>query len=278
MKIYKPTTPGRRGMTGIDYSLLTKKKPEKKLLKTLKKRAGRGSNGRITIRHRGGGSKRIYRIIEFSEKKMDTPAKVIALEYDPNRTSFIALLEYPDKERQYILAPQGLKVGDEIVYSEKAPLTPGNRIKLKNILVGTIVYNVEIEPGRGGKLIRSAGTGAQVLAQEEKYTHLKMPSTEVRRISNECFASIGMVSNSEHRFVKIGKAGRVRLKGRRPRVRGSAMNPPDHPHGGGEGRSPIGLKHPKTPWGKPALGVKTRKKHKWTNKFIIQRRKKKKKK
>ena len=278
MKIYKPTTPGRRGMTGIDHSLLTKKKPEKKLLKTLKKRAGRGSNGRITVRHRGGGSKRIYRIIEFSEKKMDTPAKVIALEYDPNRTSFIALLEYPDKERQYILAPQGLKVGDEIVYSEKVPLTPGNRTKLKNILVGTIVYNVEIEPGRGGKLIRSAGTGAQVLAQEEKYTHLKMPSTEVRRISNKCFASIGIVSNPEHRFVKIGKAGRVRLKGRRPRVRGSAMNPCDHPHGGGEGRSPIGLKHPKTPWGKPALGVKTRKKHKWTNKFIIQRRKKKKKK
>ena len=278
MKIYKPTTPGQRGMTGIDYSLLTKKKPEKKLLKTLKKRAGRGSNGRITVRHRGGGLKRIYRIIEFSEEKMDTPAKVIALEYDPNRTSFIALLEYPDKERQYILAPRGLKVGDEIVYSEKAPLTLGNRMRLKNILVGTIVYNVEIEPGRGGKLIRSAGTGAQVLAQEEKYTHLKMPSTEVRRISNKCFASIGIVSNPEHRFVKIGKAGRVRLKGRRPRVRGSAMNPCDHPHGGGEGRSPIGLKHPKTPWGKPALGVRTRKKHKWTNKFIIQRRKKKKKK
>ena len=277
MKIYKPTTPGQRGMTGINYSLLTKKKPEKKLLKPLKKTAGRGSNGRITIRHRGGGAKRLYRIIEFSEKRMDIPAKVVSLEYDPNRTSFIALLEYPDKERQYILAPQGLETGDEIIYSEKAPLTPGNRTRLKNMPVGTMVYNVETEPGRGGKLIRSAGTGAQVLAQEGKYTHLKMPSTEVRKISNKCFASIGAVSNPEHRFVKIGKAGRTRLKGRRPTVRGSAMNPPDHPHGGGEGRSSIGLKHPKTPWGKPALGVKTRKKHKWTSKFIIQRRKKKKK-
>ncbi len=277
MKIYKPTTPGRRGMTGTDFSMLTKKKPEKKLLRPLKKRAGRGSNGRITVRHRGGGAKRLYRVIEFSEEKMDMPAKVIALEYDPNRTSFIALLEYSDKQKQYILAPQGLKVGDEIVYSEKAPLTSGNRIKLKNIPIGTMAYNIEMEPGRGGKLVRSAGTGAQVLAQEEKYTQIKMPSTEVRRISNECFASIGMLSNPEHRFVKIGKAGRARLKGRRPGVRGSAMNPCDHPHGGGEGRSPIGLKYPKTPWGKHALGVKTRKKHKWTNKFIIQRRKKKKK-
>jgi len=276
MKIYKPTTPGRRGMTKVETSLLTKKEPERKLLKPLKKKAGRGSSGRITVRHKGGGVKRTYRIIEFSEKKMNVSAKVIALEYDPNRTSFLALLEYPDKERQYILAPQGLKVGDEIVYSEKAPLTPGNRTRLKNIPIGTLIYNVEIEPGRGGKLIRSAGTGAQVLAQEGEYTHLKMPSTEVRKVSNKCFASVGVVSNPEHRFVKIGKAGRARLKGRRPTVRGSAMNPVDHPHGGGEGRSPIGMKHPKTPWGKPALGVKTRKKKKWTNKFILQRRKKKK--
>ncbi len=276
MKIYKPTTPGRRGMTGIDFSQLTKKKPEKRLLKPLKKKAGRGNNGRITIRHRGGGAKRRYRIVEFSAQNLDTSAKVIALEYDPNRTAFIALLQYPDNQKQYILAPQGLKVGDEIIYSVKTPLTPGNRTKLKNVPVGTMVYNIEMIPGKGGKLVRGAGTGAQILAQEKGYANLKMPSSEIRKINNECFASIGMVSNPEHRFVKIGKAGRVRLKGRRPKVRGSAMNPCDHPHGGGEGRSPIGLKHPKTPWGKPALGVKTRKKHKQTNKFIIQRRKKKK--
>ena len=195
MKIYKPTSPGRRGMTIVSFSSLTKKKPEKRLLKPLKKTAGRGSNGRITIRHRGGGVKRLYRIIEFSEKKMDMPAKVVSLEYDPNRTSFIALLEYSDKEKQYILAPQGLKIGDEVIYSEKVPLTPGNRTRLGNILVGTMVYNIETDPGRGGKLVRSAGTSAQVLAQEGKYTHLKMPSTEVRKISNKCFASIGVVSN-----------------------------------------------------------------------------------
>ena len=276
MKIYKPTTPSRRGMTGIDFSLLTKKRAEKSLLKYVRRSVGRSkASGRITVRHKGGGVKRLYRIIEFSQTKMDAPAKVIALEYDPNRTAFIALIEYTDKVRQYIIAPQGLKIDDSIVFSEKAPLTPGNRIKLKNISVGTTVYNIELEPGRGGILVRSAGNGAQVLAQEHGFTNLKMPSGEVRKVKDECFASIGVVSNPENRFYRIGKAGKSRLKGRRPHVRGSAMNPVDHPHGGGEGRQPIGLKHPKTPWGKPALGVKTRYRKKWTNKYIISRRKKK---
>ncbi|MBU4274937.1 50S ribosomal protein L2 [Patescibacteria group bacterium] len=272
MKIYKPTTPGRRGMTGIDYSVLTKKEPEKTLLRANKKRMGRAQNGRITTRHKGGGRKRLYRIIEFGQPKLDMVAKVIALEYDPNRTSFIALIQYQDNTKSYILASQGLKVGDEMICSEKSPLKPGNRTKLKNVPVGTMVYNIEMEPGKGGMMVRGAGTTAQVLAQEEGYAQLKMPSTEIRRIKNECFASIGTVSNSEHRFVNIGKAGRSRLMGRRPTVRGSAMNPVDHPHGGGEGRQPIGLKHPKTPWGKPALGVKTRSRKKMSNKFIIKRR------
>ena len=275
MKQYKPTTPSRRGMSGIDFSQLTKKRPEKRLLKYIKRNVGRSnSSGEITVRHKGGGVKKLYRIIEFSQTKMDSPAKVIALEYDPNRTAFIALIEYQDRQKQYIVAPQDLKVGDEIIFSEKAPLNPGNRIKLKNILVGTNVYNIELEPGKGGKIVRSAGSSAQVLAQDRPYTNLKMPSTEIRRFSGECFASVGMVSNPENRFYRVGKAGKSRLKGRRPHVRGSAMNPVDHPHGGGEGRQPIGLKHPKTPWGKPALGVKTRKRKKWSNKLIIQRRKK----
>ncbi len=263
-------------MTGTDFSVLTKKKPEKKLLKNLKRKAGRSSNGRITVRHKGGGKKRLYRMVDFGQKKIDIPAKVLALEYDPYRSAFIALLEHEDKEKRYILSPQGLKVGDQVIISEKTPVSPGNRMKLKNIPTGTIVYNVEIQPEMGGKLIRSAGTSAQVLAHEEKYTHLKMHSSEVRKVLSECFASIGEVSNPEHRFIKLGKAGRSRWKGIRPTVRGSAMVPVDHPHGGGEGRSPIGLPHPKTPWGKPALGVKTRKK-KWTDKLIMQRRKKKKK-
>ena len=262
-------------MTGIDFSLLTKKRAEKSLLKYVRRSVGRSkASGRITVRHKGGGVKKLYRIIEFSQKKMDSPAKVIALEYDPNRTAFIALLEYNNKEKQYIIAPQGLKVGDSVVFSEKAPLVVGNRMKLKNIPVGTAVYNVELELGKGGKLIRSAGSSAQVLAQEEGIVNLKMPSTEIRKINGECYATIGIVSNPENRFYRVGKAGKSRLKGRRPHVRGSAMNPVDHPHGGGEGRQPIGLKHPKTPWGKPALGVKTRNRKKWTNKYIISRRKK----
>lgn len=273
MKTYKPTTPARRGMTGIDFSQLTKKGPEKSLLKYVKRNVGRGSSGRITVRHKGGGVKKFYRVIEFSQTKMDLPAKVIALEYDPNRTAFIALIEYKTKEKQYIIAPQNLKVGQEIVFSASAPLNPGNRMKLKNIPVGTAVYNIELEEGKGGITVRSAGSSAQVLAQDGDYTSLKMPSTEIRKFKGECFASIGMVSNPENRFYRLGKAGKSRHKGRRPHVRGSAMNPVDHPHGGGEGRQPIGLKYPKTPWGKHALGVKTRNVKKWSNKLIIQRRK-----
>ena len=257
----------------VNKSLFTKKEPEKKLLLFFKKKAGRGSDGRITVRHKGGGVKRLYRIIDFGEEKLNIPAKVIAIEYDPNRTSFISLLEYEDGDKRYIICPQGFKVGDTVICAEKAEIKTGNRMKLGNIPVGTQVYNVEIEPGRGGKLIRGAGTSAAVLAQEGKYTQLVLSSSEVRRIPRECFASVGQVSFPEHKFIEIGKAGRARHRGIRPTVRGTAMNPVDHPHGGGEGRSPIGLKHPKTPWGKPALGVKTRKK-KWTDKLIIQRRSK----
>lgn len=263
-------------MTGIDFSLLTKKKAEKSLLKYIRRQAGRSkASGRITVRHKGGGVKKLYRIIEFAQTRMNMPASVTALEYDPNRTAFIALITYADGSKQYIVAPQGLKVGGSIIFSEKAPLKPGNRMKLKNITIGTNVYNVELEPGKGGQLIRSAGSAAEVLAHENKFTTLKMPSTEIRKVKDECFATVGMVSNPENRFYRIGKAGKSRLKGRRPHVRGSAMNPVDHPHGGGEGRQPIGLKYPKTPWGRPALGVKTRYRKKWTNKYIIQRRKKK---
>jgi len=266
MKIYKPTTPARRGMTGIDFSQLTKKKAEKKLLIYVKRNVGRSaSTGRITVRHKGGGVKKLYRIIEFAQTRIDSPAQVIALEYDPNRTGFIALIEYVDKQRQYIIAPHNLKVNDLVVFADKADLNVGNRMRLKNIPVGTLIYNVELEPGKGGIMVRSAGSSAQVLAHEEKYA--KVPS--------ECFASIGAVSNPENRFYRVGKAGKSRLKGRRPHVRGTAMNPVDHPHGGGEGRQPIGLKYPKTPWGKHALGVKTRKAKKWSSKLIIQRRKKK---
>jgi large subunit ribosomal protein L2 len=276
MKIYKPTTPARRGMTGIDFSQLTKKGPEKSLVKYVKRNVGRSaSTGRTTTRHKGGGVKKLYRVIEFSQTRMDSPAKVIALEYDPNRTAFIALIQYADAKKQYIIAPQNLKVGDEVIFAENAPLTAGNRIKLKNVPVGTSVYNVELMAGKGGKIVRSAGSSAQVLAHDEDHINLKMPSSEVRKFSGECFVSIGMVSNPENRFYRVGKAGKSRLKGRRPHVRGSAMNPVDHPHGGGEGRQPIGLKYPKTPWGKHALGVKTRNTKKWSSKLIISRRKKK---
>ena len=275
MKTYKPTTPARRGMTGIDFSQLTKKGPEKSLIKYVRRNVGRSaSTGRITTRHKGGGVKKLYRVIEFSQTRMDSPAKIIALEYDPNRTAFIALIQYQDEQKQYIIAPHDLKVGQEIIFSDAAPLTVGNRTKLKNIPVGTSVYNVEFESGKGGRIVRSAGSSAQVLAHDGNYINLKMPSSEVRRFNGDCFASIGAVSNPENRFYRVGKAGKSRLKGRRPHVRGSAMNPVDHPHGGGEGRQPIGLKYPKTPWGKHALGVKTRNKKKWSSKLIISRRKK----
>ncbi len=275
MKHYKPTSPARRGMTGIDFSQLTKKGPEKSLIKYVKRNVGRSNTtGRITVRHKGGGVKRLYRVIEFAQTRMNIPAKVVALEYDPNRTAFIALIKYADEKIQYIIAPQNLKVGDEVLFAESAPLAIGNRIKLKNIPVGTAIYNIEMDEGKGGKLVRSAGSSAQVLAHDEGYVNLKMPSSEVRKFKGECFASIGMVSNPENRFYRVGKAGKSRLKGRRPHVRGSAMNPVDHPHGGGEGRQPIGLKYPKTPQGKHALGVRTRNKKKWSNKLIISRRKK----
>ncbi len=255
---------------------LTKEKPEKKLTISLKKKSGRSSSGRISVRHRGGGVKRKYRIIDFKRQEMDTPAKVLRFEYDPYRTAYLALIEYPNKEKKYILAPQKIKEKDTVVTSEKAEIKSGNRMKIKNIPVGTNVYNVQYEPDRKGGFVRSAGTSAKVLAHEGKYVHLEMPSKEIRKIHKECFASIGAVSNPEHRYKIVKKAGTSRRKGRRPVVRGSAMNPVDHPHGGGEGKAPIGLKHPKTPWGKIARGVKTRKRKK-TNKLIVKRRKKKKK-
>jgi len=274
MKYYKPTTPGQRGMTKEDFSMLSKKKPEKRLLVSLKKTGGRGKSGRITVRHRGGGAKRLYRIIDFGQKKINIPAKVIALEYDPYRSSFIMLLEYEDGEKRYRLLPQGLKVGDSFICSEKGKILTGNRMKIKHVPVGMMVYNVELEPNRGGKLIKGAGTAAKVLAHEGGFVHLVLPSSETRKVREECFASVGTLSRPEHKYSKLGKAGKSRYRGIRPTVRGSAMNPCDHPHGGGEGKAPIGMPHPKTPWGKPALGVKTRKK-KWTDKFIVKRRKKK---
>jgi large subunit ribosomal protein L2 len=262
--------------TKENFKMLTKKKPEKRLLLSFKKRGGRAGTGRITMRHQGGGAKRLYRMVDFGEGKIDIKGKVISLEYDPNRTSFIMLVEYADGDKKYHLAPQQIEVGQEVICSEKAELKTGNRMKLKNIPSGTPIFNIELEPGRGGKMVKGAGTSAQILSHEGKYVHVQMPSTEVRKILQECFATIGAVSRPELRYRKIGKAGRKRHMGIRPTVRGSAMIPPDHPHGGGEGRAPIGMPHPKTPWGKIAKGVKTRKRN-WTDKFIVQRRKKKKK-
>jgi large subunit ribosomal protein L2 len=254
---------------------LTKKKPERKLITPLKKRGGRAGSGRVTVRHRGGGAKRLYRIIDFGQEKMNIPGKVIALEYDPNRTAFIALVEYEDGDKRYILAPQDLEVGNEIIIADKTDFRPANRMRLKNIPPGTFVYNIEIIPGRGSQLVRSAGTGAKVLAREGGYVHLEMPSKEIRKVREESFASIGSVSRPQHRFRKLRKAGRARKLGKRPEVRGAAMGVADHPHGGSsDGKSPIGLKYPKTPWGKQARGITTRRR-KHTDKFIIQRRKKK---
>ncbi|MEK9134921.1 MAG: 50S ribosomal protein L2 [Patescibacteria group bacterium] len=253
-------------------SILTKQGPEKKLLVSLKRWAGRNSTGTITIRHRGAGARRLYRLVDFGQPKLDVKAKVMTLEYDPYRSAFIALVEYPDKERKYILAPKDLKAGDEIIFSENAEIKSGNRLKIKNIPVGTMVFNIELEPGQGGILVKGAGTAAKVQGSENKFVQVELPSKETRLILGECFATIGQVSHQEHRFEIIGKAGPKRHRGWRPTVRGSAMNPPDHPHGGGEGKTPIGMKHPKTPWGKHARGVKTRNKNKWTNKMIVKRR------
>ena len=277
MKQFKPTSPGTRRRTVIEYKkILTGAKPEKSLLRPLKKRAGRNKQGRITTRHQGGGHKKMYRMVDFKREKMNIPAIVKTIEYDPNRSAFITLIIYQDGEKRYILAPQELKVGDEIITSENALLKSGNRLLLKNIPVGTFVHDIELTPGQGGKIIHSAGLAAQITAQEGKYTHLTMPSSEIRMVLDKCMATIGAISNPEHIFVDLAKAGRMRWLGVRPRVRGTAMNPVDHPHGGGEGKAPIGLrKGPKTPWGKQAFGVKTRKKRKYSDKFIIQRRKKK---
>lgn len=247
-------------------------RPLKILTKRLNKRAGRNNQGRITVRHQGGGHRKIWREIDFKQNRMNMPARVLSIEYDPNRSSFIALVVYRDGNKSYILAPRDLKVGDEIITAEAAPLKPGNRMALKNIPVGAFVHNVELQPGRGGQIARSAGNSVQVMACEGGYVHLLLPSTEIRMVSDKCLASIGVLSNPERNIRNVGKAGRSRWSGIRPRVRGTAMNPVDHPHGGGEGRAPIGLKHPKTPWGKPALGVKTRKKNKLSNKYIIRRR------
>jgi len=271
MKIYKPTTPGRRGMTGIDYSVLTKKRPEKALVRGLKKSGGRNHAGTITVRFRGGGNKTKYRFVDFRQDKIDIPARVQAIEYDPNRTAFIALVSYFDGEKRYILAPKNLVAGNEIITSQKAPLNIGNRMMLKNIPPGTEVHNVEMVPGKGGQLVRSAGSAAQILAHDAGMTTLRMPSSEIRKVKETSFASIGALSNSEQRMVNLGKAGRKRWLGRKPHNRGTSMNPVDHPHGGGEGRTGVGLKYPKTPWGKHARGVKTRKKSR-SSKFIIQRR------
>ena len=272
VKTYKPTTPSRRYMTAPDFSVLSDVKPEKSLLVKLKKHAGRNSYGRITVRHRGGGNKSKYRIIDFKRDKMDMPATVLTLEYDPNRTAYIALVQYEDGEKRYILAPNELKVGHKVISSATADIKPGNTLPLANIPVGTIIHNVEITKNRGGQLVRSAGNAAQLMAKEGDYAQVRLPSGEVRKVLIECKATIGQVSNLEHENVTIGKAGRTRHMGIKPTVRGVVMNPCDHPHGGGEGKSPIGRPAPVTPWGKPALGLKTRKKKKITNRLIVKTR------
>ena len=271
-KTYKPTTPGRRGMSVLDYSPLSKVEPEKSLLAPLKKNAGRNSYGRVTVRHRGGGNRRKYRIIDFKRNKADIPAKVLTLEYDPNRSAHIALVQYEDGEKRYILAPQGLKVGDTVVSGADVDNRPGNALPLSSIPTGTFVHNVELYPGKGAQLARSAGVMAQLMGKENNMALIRLPSSEMRYVPLNCMATIGQVGNLDHENVKIGKAGRKRHMGWRPTVRGSVMNPCDHPHGGGEGKSPIGRPGPVTPWGKPALGYKTRKHHNRSDKFIVKRR------
>jgi len=275
IKIYKRNHAGRRNMSVVKSELVTRKKPEKSLLGAQKSKAGR-SLGKISVRHQGGGHKQRYRIIDFKQDKFDIPGVIAAIEKDPIRSAFIALVHYRDGEKRYILASEGMKTGNAIICSAKAPIKNGNRTKVKNIPVGTIISNIEMFPGRGGQVVRSAGSGATLTAVDEKNAQVKMASGEIRLMSNECYATIGQVSNFEHNAINIGKAGRKRWMGVRPTVRGTVMNPVDHPHGGGEGRQGIGLKHPKTPWGRPALGKKTRKKKRYSNKFIIKRREKRK--
>lgn len=268
---YKPTTPGRRGMSTLVNEEITKSTPEKSLTTTIKKKAGRNNQGKITVRHQGGGAKRKYRIIDFKRNKLNVPGSVASIEYDPNRTANIALINYKDGEKRYIIAPKGLKVGMEIVAGENADIKVGNALPLINIPVGTVVHNIELRPGKGGELARSAGASAQILGRESGYVMLRLSSGEQRKVLGTCMATIGVVGNEDSSLVKIGKAGRKRHMGVRPTVRGSVMNPNDHPHGGGEGRAPIGRSAPVTPWGKPALGLKTRKK-KLSDKFIVRRR------
>ena len=273
-KKFRPTTPSLRNMAVSDFSEITKKSPEKSLLTTKKEKAGRNSYGRITVRHQGGGNRQKYRIIDFKRnRKDDMPATVIGVEYDPNRSANIALIKYEDGTLSYILAPIGLKNGDVVVAGKKADIKPGNCMELENIPVGTMVHNIELNPGQGGKLVRAAGQEAQLMAKEGKFANLRLPSGEMRLVMINCRATIGTVGNAEHENVKLGKAGKTRHLGKRPEVRGSAMNPVDHPHGGGEGKAPVGHAGPMTPWGKPALGYKTRKKNKKSDKFISKRRK-----
>ena len=272
IKTYRPVTPSRRNMTSADFSGLSKVLPYKALLKPLKKHAGRNSYGRITVRHRGGGNRNKYRIIDFKRNKFDSNAKVLSLEYDPNRSAYIALVEYSDKTKKYILAPLGLEVGQDVISGENADIKIGNALKLKDIHVGTFVHNVEMYPGKGGQIARSAGNMAQLMAKEDNMALLRLPSGELRNVPELCMATVGQVGNLDHENIKIGKAGRKRHMGWRPTVRGSVMNPCDHPHGGGEGKSPIGRATPVTPWGKPTLGYKTRKNHKISDKFIVKRR------
>ncbi len=271
IKIYKPTSPGRRGMTASTFEEITRTTPERSLLRPLQRVAGRNNAGRITIRHRGGGHKRLYRVIDFKRDKFGVPGRVVSIEYDPNRSARIALVAYADGEKRYILAPLGLQVGAQVMSGPEAEIRVGNALPLRNIPLGTMVHNIELYPGRGGQLVRSAGTQAQLMAREGEYALVRLPSGEVRRVLASCMATVGQVSNPDHANISLGKAGRKRWLGWRPTVRGSAMDPDSHPHGGGEGRSPIGMPGPKTPWGKPALGYKTRK-NKATDKYIVRRR------
>ena len=273
MKTYKAYTPSRRNMTTLDYSEITKKTPEKSLLAKKKKNSGRNCYGRITVRHQGGGNRQKYRIMDFKRKKDGVTATIVGIEYDPNRSANIALIQYEDGEKAYILAPQGLKDGDKVVSGVSADIKPGNCMEINSIPVGTLIHNIELNPGQGGKLVKAAGQSAQLMAKEGKYAHVRLPSGEMRLILTKCRATIGVIGNAEYANVKLGKAGRKRHMGIRPTVRGSAMNPVDHPHGGGEGKAPIGHAGPLTPWGKPALGYKTRNKKKLSNKFIVKRRK-----
>jgi large subunit ribosomal protein L2 len=270
LRTYRPTSPGRRALVGATFEEITKTKPEKSLLVTLKKNAGRNNQGKITVRHRGGGSRRKLRIIDFKRDKIGVAAEVLAIEYDPNRSAYIALVQYPEEEKRYILAPLGLAVGQSVMSGPDAEVRVGNALPIGQIPVGTLIHNIELQPGKGAQIVRSAGSSALIVAREDRYTHVRLPSSEVRKILNVCMATVGQVGNVDHRNVKLGKAGRSRWKGIRPTVRGAAMSPRDHPHGGGEGRNPRGM-NPKTPWGKPALGHRTRT-NKVSDRMIIRRR------